>query len=170
MRANSFQRVVCGLPVEATGLYYRDTIGNISTSTVIHGDSFKELEVGVCTSPPCSCCYAMSYIFALWYGLCVGYEQLKARFPVFGGWKTQFYVGYSVPLSSVSFVDPMDSGRTHLRIPFGPSLLEAVVDSVTVKMVLPHGASNIDTRTTVPSIEQQQRRRVSCVAVAWLSC
>ena len=47
-------------------MYYRDEIGNISTSNMRELDDSVELE-------------------------------LRPRFPLFGGWKTHYYIGYNVP-------------------------------------------------------------------------
>ena len=54
------------LPVSAKDVYYRDEIGNISTSHLHETDDGVELE-------------------------------LRPRFPLFGGWKTHYYIGYNVP-------------------------------------------------------------------------
>jgi oligosaccharyltransferase complex subunit alpha (ribophorin I) len=47
-------------------VYYRDEIGNISTSHLKELDDLVEVE-------------------------------LRPRFPLFGGWKTQYLLGYNVP-------------------------------------------------------------------------
>lgn len=57
------------LPALAADVYYRDEIGNISTSNLRpakSGKSNAELE-------------------------------LRPRFPLFGGWKTHYTIGYNVP-------------------------------------------------------------------------
>ena len=54
------------LPASARDVYYRDEIGNISTSNLREMDDQMELE-------------------------------LRPRFPLFGGWKTHYYIGYNVP-------------------------------------------------------------------------
>lgn len=54
------------LPASAKDVYYRDEIGNISTSHLHETDDGVELE-------------------------------LRPRFPLFGGWKTNYYIGYNVP-------------------------------------------------------------------------
>ena len=54
------------LPAAAKDVYYRDVIGNISTSNMLVQEDSVELE-------------------------------LRPRFPLFGGWKTQYYIGYNVP-------------------------------------------------------------------------
>lgn len=63
------------LPADATNLYYRDAIGNVSTSWVREQDDRLHME-------------------------------LSPRFPILGGWRTEFFIGYNlptqVPLYSVS--------------------------------------------------------------------
>merc|ERR1711936_1241737 len=54
------------LPASANGVYYRDEIGNISTSAMRVLDDAVELD-------------------------------LRPRFPLFGGWKTHYVMGYNVP-------------------------------------------------------------------------
>ncbi|VDQ12136.1 unnamed protein product [Trichobilharzia regenti] len=54
------------LPASAKDIYYRDEIGNISTSTV--SDSLDSVEV-----------------------------TLVPRFPLMGGWKTRYTLGYNIP-------------------------------------------------------------------------
>ena len=54
------------LPAAARDVYYRDVIGNISTSNMQIQEEAVEVE-------------------------------LRPRFPLFGGWKTQYYIGYNVP-------------------------------------------------------------------------
>ena len=54
------------LPPSAKDVYYRDEIGNISTSHMHETDDGIELE-------------------------------LRPRFPLFGGWKTNYYIGYNIP-------------------------------------------------------------------------
>ncbi len=54
------------LPASARDVYYRDAIGNISTSNMLIQEDAVEVE-------------------------------LRPRFPLFGGWKTQYYIGYNVP-------------------------------------------------------------------------
>ena len=54
------------LPPTANDVYYRDEIGNISTSNLRESSEQVELE-------------------------------LRPRFPLFGGWRTHYTVGYNVP-------------------------------------------------------------------------
>ncbi|KAL4420813.1 hypothetical protein ABPG75_010469 [Micractinium tetrahymenae] len=98
------------LPPGARSLYYRDAIGNISSS-----ETRREAErVTV---------------------------NLQPRYPLFGGWSTKFLFGWSLPLSSVVSKD-RKTGRTALVTQIGPSIRDLVVDELTVKVVLPEGASS----------------------------
>lgn len=59
----SFKTII---PASAKDVYYRDEIGNISTSHMRIQDDAVELD-------------------------------LRPRFPLFGGWKTHYKIGYNVP-------------------------------------------------------------------------
>lgn len=60
------------LPSTAADVYYRDEIGNISTSNLrMPGKSSKGEPAEL---------------------------ELRPRFPLFGGWKTHYTVGYNVPI------------------------------------------------------------------------
>lgn len=65
------------LPEFAADVYYRDEIGNISTSNLRQED---DGEVSL---------------------------ELRPRFPLFGGWKTHYVVGYNLP----SFANLFNSGK-----------------------------------------------------------
>lgn len=54
------------LPAAAQDVYYRDEIGNVSTSHLLVLDDSVEMEI-------------------------------RPRFPLFGGWKTHYIVGYNLP-------------------------------------------------------------------------
>ncbi|KUF94209.1 hypothetical protein AM588_10004557 [Phytophthora nicotianae] len=72
-RSASFHEMHAHLPKDSVNVYYRDQIGNISTSRLRPASrtgSHQDLE-------------------------------FKPRFPLFGGWKSQWYLGYSVPTYSV---------------------------------------------------------------------
>lgn len=67
---SSFQSIVASIPYEATDIYYRDRIGNISTSDVKPQADKKKTNV-----------------------------IIQPRYPMFGGWKSTFTFGYNVPIS-----------------------------------------------------------------------
>lgn len=98
------------LPAAARDVYYRDEIGNISTSHLKEMDDSVELE-------------------------------LRPRFPLFGGWKTQYYIGYNVP-SYEYLYNKGDKYLLKMRL-IDHVFDDQVVDHLTVKIVLPEGSKNI---------------------------
>ncbi|KAH1139325.1 hypothetical protein GYH30_028662 [Glycine max] len=106
---SSFKHLLAKLPPRVHSVYYRDGIGNISSSH-LRTDSWKsELE-------------------------------LEPRYPLFGGWKSTFVIGYGLPLQDFLFESP--DGRRYLNFTFGCPLVETVVDKLIVKVVLPEGSKD----------------------------
>eukprot|EP00268_Persea_americana_P012576 TRINITY_DN1534_c0_g1_i1.p1 TRINITY_DN1534_c0_g1~~TRINITY_DN1534_c0_g1_i1.p1 ORF type:complete len:495 (-),score=85.33 TRINITY_DN1534_c0_g1_i1:355-1770(-) len=106
--ASSFKRLLLTLPPRVHSVYYRDEIGNISSSH-LRGDSYKsELEI-------------------------------EPRYPLFGGWKATFVIGYGLPLQD--FLFESSDGRRYLNFTFGCPLLETAVNKLTIKVVLPEGST-----------------------------
>ncbi|RLN90150.1 hypothetical protein BBJ28_00015124 [Nothophytophthora sp. Chile5] len=108
----SFHEMHAHLPKDSVNVYYRDQIGNISTSRLRpagSSGSYQDLE-------------------------------FKPRFPLFGGWKSQWYLGYSVPTHSVL---THVGDKFKLEIDFSTPIQGAAVDDLTVKVILPEGASNV---------------------------
>jgi len=66
--------------------------------------------------------------------------ELMPRFPLFGGWSTEFILGYSLPL--VSLASHM-GGVVLLNFTLSPPLKEVVYDRVETRIVLPEGAHSI---------------------------
>lgn len=97
------------LPASAKDVYYRDEIGNISTSHLKELDDMVEVE-------------------------------LRPRFPLFGGWKTQYLLGYNVP----SYQYLYNQGNQYaLKMRFVDHIFDdVVIDEMTVKIILPEGAKN----------------------------
>lgn len=102
------------LPAAARDVYYRDEIGNISTSHLKEMDDSVELE-------------------------------LRPRFPLFGGWKTQYYIGYNVP-SYEYLYNKADKYLLKMRL-IDHVFDDQVVDHLTVKIILPEGSKNIKLKT-----------------------
>ncbi|XP_030061927.1 dolichyl-diphosphooligosaccharide--protein glycosyltransferase subunit 1 [Microcaecilia unicolor] len=98
------------LPAAAQDVYYRDEIGNISTSHLLVLDDSVEMEI-------------------------------RPRFPLFGGWKTHYIVGYNLP----SYEYLYNLGDQYaLKMRFIDHVFdEQLVDFLTVKIILPEGAKNI---------------------------
>lgn len=98
------------LPASATGVYYRDTNGNISTSNMKVMKDSVELD-------------------------------LRPRFPLFGGWKTHYTIGYNVPSFEYLFNNE-NNYLLKMRV-IDHIFDDMVVDEATVKIILPEGANNI---------------------------
>ncbi|GMY28953.1 dolichyl-diphosphooligosaccharide--protein glycosyltransferase subunit 1A-like [Fagus crenata] len=124
--ASAFRRLVAKLPPRAHSVYYRDEIGNISTSN-LWGDSKKtELEI-------------------------------EPRYPMFGGWRTAFTIGYGLPLQDFLF---QAEGRRYLNISFGCPMNEVVIETLIVKVVLPEGSTDISVFAPFP-VKQWQETKFS---------
>lgn len=106
------------LPAAASDIYYRDEIGNISTShTRIKKDSVE--------------------------------LNLRPRFPLFGGWKTKYIVGYNVPSYEYLFHSG-DQYTLEMRL-LDHAFDDMVVDELVVKIILPEGSKNIELNLPYPA-------------------
>jgi len=126
----SFRGLVATLPGQASNIYYRDQIGNISTSDlkVIHDNNKKFVEM-----------------------------EIQTRFPMFGGWQTQFYLGYTVPTETMLFIDPQ-TGRHALKFDFYTPFDDVWVEDMEIKVVLPEGCKDIKVDVPYP-VQQSSSRR-----------
>lgn len=115
---SSVRNLAAELPRAATNIYFRDGIGNISTSNVRYTPTKTLI-------------------------------NMKPRFPLFGGWVTDFNLGYKVPTSE--FINEPVSGNNHrFSVPFADILYESMfIDDATVRITLPAGASDIDIRGAI---------------------
>ena len=59
------------------------------------------------------------------------FAELRPRFPLYGGWKTEFTFGYSLPLSSIL---TKGKGSNQLEASFTSPFDRVVVDDLTVKV------------------------------------
>lgn len=107
---NSVKSFKTILPASAGDIYYRDEIGNISTSHL----SVLEDSVEV---------------------------DLRPRFPLFGGWKTHYVLGYYVPTYEYLF----NLGNEYaLKMRFVDHIFDdCVIEDATVKVILPEGSRDI---------------------------
>ena len=123
---SSVRNLNAELPRTAQNVYYRDGIGNISTSNI------KYLSTTTLVN-------------------------LKPRFPLFGGWVTDFNLGYRVP--SADFIKEPSSGNEFvLRIPFTDVLYEnMVIDDATVSVTLPAGAKLTEVGGSFKSNQYEQK-------------
>lgn len=115
---SSVRNFAAELPKLSTDIFYRDGIGNISTSNV-RTTSTQTI------------------------------VKLKPRFPLFGGWGTDFNLGYSLPLGQ--FLNEPASGNNHrLSIPFADVLYESMfIEEAVVKIILPAGSSDIELKSSM---------------------
>jgi oligosaccharyltransferase complex subunit alpha (ribophorin I) len=123
----SFRNLIGTLPAQAHSMYYRDQIGNISTSDLRVVDGALELD-------------------------------LQTRFPIFGGWKTQFYFGYSVPTDTMLSYDP-ESGKYKLKFDLFTIFEDVWIGELDVKLILPEGCTDIQVDLPQGSYEQLWTRR-----------
>ena len=106
-RVNGF---VSRLPGSARDVYYRDAIGNISTSELHRGDHGTDL-------------------------------MLFPRFPLYGGWKTNYIVGHKLPRSE--YLRESSEGYV-LQMKLIDHIFDnMVIDNAVIRISLPEGASNI---------------------------
>ncbi|XP_058120709.1 dolichyl-diphosphooligosaccharide--protein glycosyltransferase subunit 1 [Anopheles ziemanni] len=98
------------LPASATGVYYRDTNGNISTSALRTLKDAVELD-------------------------------LRPRFPLFGGWRTHYTLGYNVPSFEYLFQNG-DNFLLKMRV-IDHIFDDMVIDEVQTKIILPEGSTNV---------------------------
>ncbi|XP_065870091.1 dolichyl-diphosphooligosaccharide--protein glycosyltransferase subunit 1B [Euphorbia lathyris] len=128
---SSFKHLLARLPPRVHSVYYRDGIGNISSSHLRTDYQKSELEI-------------------------------EPRYPLFGGWKATFVIGYGLPLQDFLFESP--DGKRYLNFSFGCPLAETVVDKLTIKVVLPEGSK--DPSAVVPfSVDQHLETKYSYLDV-----
>ncbi|MED6136973.1 Dolichyl-diphosphooligosaccharide--protein glycosyltransferase subunit 1B [Stylosanthes scabra] len=129
--ASSFKHLLAKLPPRVHSVYYRDDIGNVSTSNLRTDYRKSELE-------------------------------FQPRYPLFGGWKSTFVIGYGLPLQDFLFESP--DGRRYLNFTFGCPLTQTVVDKLILKVVLPEGSK--DPTAVVPfQVEQHLEVKYSYLDV-----
>ena len=107
------------VPFEAVNIHYRDVIGNISSST-----ARRVSEDGVKFT----------------------YVQVAPRFPLLGGWKSEFEFSYDLPSTSVLF----EENRRKiflLTVPLSHGFPHLFANEQKVSVVLPAGASDISVST-----------------------
>lgn len=68
--------------------------------------------------------------------------ELLPRFPLFGGWKFGYYIGYNLPTYHYLFTSYDDSSLHILNITFGSAFDFAAIDEIVVKIILPEGAKS----------------------------
>ncbi len=124
--SSSFNHLSAILPKGSRDIYYRDQIGNISSSDL----TFKSDSVIL---------------------------DIEPRFPLFGGWQTQFYIGYSIPTESALFID-QETGRYKLKFDFYTIFENVWVEDMEVKFILPEGCTDIKVDVPYPSTREDTIR------------
>ena len=107
---NALKKFRAILPLRAWGLWYRDEIGNISTSNAIRQWDDVQLD-------------------------------LVPRFPILGGWKSNFGIGYNLP--SKFHVNTDNNGNYVVNLTFGMPYSDLLARNYTVEVILPEGADDI---------------------------
>lgn len=104
------------LPATAADVYYRDEIGNISTSNLrLPGKSNKGEPVEL---------------------------ELRPRYPLFGGWRTHYTIGYNLPL--YPYLYNKDSIFV-LKMKLIDHIIEdQYVENAEIRIILPEHATNIE--------------------------
>jgi len=105
------------LPAAAKDVYYRDDIGNISTSHLKVMDDAVELD-------------------------------LRPRFPLFGGWKTHYVIGYNVPSYEYIFFKG-DDHVLNMRL-IDHIYDDMLIEHAEVKVILPEGVTGLQLDTPFP--------------------
>ncbi|KAL8930759.1 MAG: hypothetical protein Q9208_000300 [Pyrenodesmia sp. 3 TL-2023] len=85
--------------------------------------------------------------------------ELKPRYPVFGGWKYSFRIGWDADLSQFLRQVKTPEGSHVLKVPFieGPKMGEGVsYGKVEVRVILPEGARNVKFETEVPLVAAEE--------------
>ena len=110
---SSVRSFKANLPSGAHNVYYIDRIGNVSTSNFRPGRRKKNSVL-----------------------------EMRPRYPLYGGWKTDFVIGYDVPSSELISIDR--TSRVHtLNVSFGIPFKEPVTDLLITRIALPEGAHDV---------------------------
>lgn len=109
---HSFRSLKAKLPKSVDNVYFRDRIGNISSSNLRYEKRFSTLEI-------------------------------NHRYTLYGGWKNDFEIGYQVPSNEYVVVSKKDKTVHKIEFPFTIPFTVVVIDNLTVKVILPEGATDI---------------------------
>ena len=107
---NAMKKIRAKLPLRSWGLWYRDEIGNVSTSNARRDMNDVDLE-------------------------------LTPRFPILGGWKSNYDIGYNLPTKF--HVKTNNKGNYMVNLTFGMPYQNMLARNYTVKIILPETADNI---------------------------
>ena len=113
---NALKSIKAKLPLRSWGLWYRDEIGNISTSNARREMNDVDL-------------------------------LLTPRFPILGGWKSNYDIGYNLPTKF--HVTTNNKGNYMLNLTFGLPYKNMLARNYTVKIILPESADNIKVKLPI---------------------
>jgi oligosaccharyltransferase complex subunit alpha (ribophorin I) len=113
---NAMKKIRAKLPLRAWGLWYRDEIGNVSTSVAKRQMNDVDLE-------------------------------LTPRFPILGGWKSNYDIGYNLPTKF--HVKTNNQGNYMVNLTFGMPYQNMLARNYTVKIILPESADNIKVKLPI---------------------
>jgi len=136
---HAFQNLLALLPRDIWGVYYRDELGNVTTSHLWKPKNKDVTEL-----------------------------QLKLRFPLYGGWHIEWYHGYNMPLTKVVSRVQGAADRYVLDCDLAHPI-PILADRLVIHLVLPPGATNIKVESPVRSriIEEKMLRRYTYLDVPW---
>ena len=89
--------------------------------------------------------------------------DIQPRFPLFGGWRTQYSLTYNLPSGEILSTE---GSKFVMNTRFvGHVFDNQVIDEAEVRVVLPEGASNIEVDVPFPVDSQSEDVRAVCVCV-----
>jgi oligosaccharyltransferase complex subunit alpha (ribophorin I) len=131
---SAVRNLAAELPKTASNIFFRDGIGNISTSNVRYTSGKTQVNV-------------------------------KPRFPLFGGWATDFSLGYRVPIKEF-LNEPVSGNNYRLSVPISDILYESMfVEDAEVRITLPAGASHVEIKGAIEAERQSDEINYSYLDV-----
>ncbi|KAJ3306725.1 proteasome regulatory particle base subunit [Kappamyces sp. JEL0829] len=112
------KELTAALPMDAKDVYYKDVVGNISTS---HFRNEKKRSV----------------------------LEIKPRFPLYGGWKCNWFQGYTIPNYPVLTPSSSDPGEFKFSLPMTPSIGGLTQEKSTLKVSAPFPVDRESHSTTL---------------------
>merc|ERR1712226_1706220 len=74
--------------------------------------------------------------------------ELRPRTPLFGGWKSEYTLGFNLPSEKALFYSKKDNSKFTLKLKAIDQLYkDQVIDQVEIQIILPEGAQNINVKT-----------------------
>ncbi len=82
--------------------------------------------------------------------------SLDPRFPIFGGWKTDWNIGYNIPTKYHLFYDLLKPENFVFNFTFLHDFDDIIAENYTLKVVLPEGATDIKVHLPF-SVDSEER-------------